>query len=83
MITEEQPDFATTEQWYRISVAIKEKQGNKHRAASSHGQLKQLAALQKHYEQTGQWFIKVHTVFYEADPHFAELSTRDFVRLCE
>ena len=39
MIAEERRDFAAAEQWYRKSLAIEEKHGNEHDAASTYHQL--------------------------------------------
>ena len=39
MIAQDQRDFAQAEQWYRKSLAITEKLGNEHGAASTYHQL--------------------------------------------
>lgn len=82
-IAQEQRDFAAAEQWYRKSLAIFEKQGNEHGAAISYGQLGNLAELQEQYEQAGQWFIKAHIVFRLSDPHYAQMTARSFLSVCQ
>ena len=43
MIAQEQRDFAAAERWYQKALAIKEKQGNEHGAASTYHQLGRIA----------------------------------------
>ena len=58
MIAQEQRDFAAAEQWYRKSLAIKEKQGNEHGAAISYHQLGMIAAEQRDFAAAEQWYRK-------------------------
>ena len=68
----EQRDFAAAEQWYRKSLAIKEKQGNERGSAITYGQLGVLAGVQERFRESGEWLIKSLTVFRRAnDPHNA------------
>ena len=58
IIAQEQRDYATAEQWYRKSLAIKEKQGNEHGAASTYHQLGIIAQEQRDYATAEQWYRK-------------------------
>lgn len=78
--TQEQRDFSAAEQWYRKSLAIKEKQGNEHGAASTYGQLGIVAGLQERYEESGQWLIKcIVTLARCNDAHGAQRSASNFM----
>ncbi len=63
MIAEQQRDFAAAEQWYRKSLAIREKQGDEHGAASTYGQLGILAGLQGQWLDSARWLIKSVAAF--------------------
>ena len=56
MIAEERRDFAAAEQWYRKSLAIKEKQGNEHGAASTYHQLGVIAEERRDFAAAEQWY---------------------------
>src|SRR5271157_3961775 len=58
MIAQERRDFASAEQWYRKSLAIKEKQGDEHGAAIAYGQLGTIAQEQRDYASAEQWYRK-------------------------
>ncbi len=58
MIAQEQRDFAAAEQWYRKSLAIEEKQGNEHGAASAYHQLGRIAQEQRDFAAAEQWYRK-------------------------
>lgn len=49
-----QRDFAQAEQWYRKSLAMKEKQGNEQGAALTYHQLGRIAQEQRDFAQDGQ-----------------------------
>ena len=80
-IAQEQRDFSAAEAWYRKSLAISEKQGNEHDAASTCHQLGVLAAVQARYREAGQWFLRALAVFQQSDPHAAEITVRSFHQL--
>jgi tetratricopeptide (TPR) repeat protein len=58
MIAEEQRDFPTAEAWYQKALAIKEKQGDEHRAAQSYAVLGLLAGQQDEWVEAARWLIK-------------------------
>ena len=58
MIAQEQRDFASAEQWYRKSLAITEKQGNEHGAASTYHHLGIIAEEQRELAGAEQWYRK-------------------------
>ena len=58
MITAQQSDVAAAEQWYRKSLAIKEKQGNEHGAALTYHQLGVISAEQRDFPAAEQWYRK-------------------------
>jgi len=53
-----QRDFAQAEQWYRKSLAIKEKLGDEHGAAITYHQLGIIAQEQRDFAQAEQWYRK-------------------------
>ena len=55
---QEQRDFAQAEQWYRKSLAIKEKLGNEHGAAGTYHHLGRLAQEQRDFAQAEHWYRK-------------------------
>ena len=63
IIAQERRDFASAEQWYLKSLAITEKQGNEHGAASTYGQLGILAGLHEDYPAAGQWLVRCLKAF--------------------
>ena len=80
MIGEEQRDFAAAGQWYRKSLAIKEKQGDEQGAASTYSQLGVLAGVQERFRESGEWLIKSLTAFQRAnDPHYAQQAASNFL----
>ncbi len=79
IIAQEQRDFAAAEQWYRKSLAIKEKHGNERGAASTYGQLGILAGLQGAYEESARWLIRCIKAFAARNnPHHAAQATSNF-----
>ena len=74
MIAQEQRDFAAAEQWYRKSLAIKEKQGNEH-GASTYGQLGNMALEQREFVAAEQWYRKALTVFEKQGNEHGAAST--------
>ncbi len=76
----EQRDFAAAEQWYRKSLAIKEKQGNERGSAITYGQLGVLAGVQERFRESGEWLVKSLKVFRRAnDPHYAQHVVSNFL----
>ena len=63
MIAQERRDFASAEQWYRKSLAIKEKQGDEHGAAIAYGQLGTIAQEQCDFASAEQWYRKSLAIF--------------------
>ena len=53
-----QYDFASAERCYRKSLAIKEKQDDKHGAATTYHQLGTLAEEQRNFAGAEQWYRK-------------------------
>ena len=51
-------NFATAEQWYKKSLAIEEKQGNEHGAATTYHQLGIIAQEQRDFATAEQWYKK-------------------------
>ena len=77
---QEQRDFKTAEQWYLKSLAIKEKQGNEHGAASTYGQLGIVAGLQGGFKESGLWLTKCIKAFLNTnDLEDAKKATRIFL----
>jgi len=58
MIAQKQRDFVAAEKWYRKSLAIKEKQGNEHGAATSYHQLGMIAQEQRDFAAAEKWYRK-------------------------
>src|SRR5205807_6642711 len=78
-IAEEQRDFGAAEEWYRKSLAIKEKLGDEHFAASTYGELGLLAGRQGNFLDCGQWLIKCMLAFIRTkDQHLAAQTVRNF-----
>ena len=72
-------DFAGARVWYLKSLEIKEKQGNLHYAATTYGQLGNLAALEGSFEESGAWFIRAISTFRQTnDEHLAQRNIRNF-----
>jgi tetratricopeptide (TPR) repeat protein len=75
MIAEEQRNFAAAEQWYRKSLAIKEKQGNEHGAASTYHQLGRITQEQHNFAAAEQWYKRSLTIREkQGDTHGAALT---------
>ena len=74
-------NFATAEQWYKKSLAIEEKQGNEHGAATTYHQLGIIAEEQRDFVSAGVLFIKAATVFLRGnDPHNLAIVVRSYGR---
>ncbi|MBI2838417.1 MAG: hypothetical protein HYX75_08890 [Acidobacteria bacterium] len=68
--------------WYRMSLAIEEKQGNGHGVASKYGKLSVLAGLQGHHEESAPWLIKPVVAFLRCnDPHGERRDTLNFLMM--
>ena len=79
-IAEERRDFSSAEQWYQKSLAIAEKQGDEHGAASTYGQLGILAGLQERCIESGQWFIRAAQAYAATnDTEGAERQSGNFL----
>ena len=66
--------------WYLKSLAIKEKQGNLHGAASTYGQLGIIAGMQENFIEAGQWLVRSVSSFTNAhDQHSATGNTKNFL----
>jgi tetratricopeptide (TPR) repeat protein len=63
MIAQERDDFAAAEQWYRKALAISEKQGNEHGAASTYHQLGMIAQERDDFAAAEQWYRKALAIF--------------------
>ena len=82
MIAQQQRCLAAAEQCYRKSLAISEKQGNEHGAASTYGQLGILAWRQNDYEEAGEWLVRSVKSFAACnDSHYAAQGARHFAVL--
>ena len=74
-------DFAQAEQWYRKSLAISEKQGNEHGAASTYHQLGSIAEEQRDFAQAGQWLIRSIVICLRYNDHYhLQMATQNFLR---
>ena len=62
IIAQEQRDFATAERWYLKSLAIEEKQGDEHGAASTYHQLGRIAEEQRDFATAERWYLKSLTI---------------------
>ena len=81
-IAQEQRDFATAESWYKKSLAISEKHGNEHDAASSYGQLGILHIRMDQPEQAGRFYLKALAGFANTnDGRSVNITAANFVRL--
>ena len=81
IVAQEQHDFAAAEQWYRKSLAIKEKLGDAHSAATTLAMLGMLKGLQKDYVASGAWLIKAAAVFIAAkDSQLIKVTDQIFMR---
>ena len=58
IIAQEQRDFAAAEQWYRKSLATKEKRGDEHGASLTYHQLGRIAQEQRDFAAAEQWYRK-------------------------
>ena len=65
MIAEKQRDFKTAREWYFKSLAIWEKEGDRHGAASISGQLGIIAGLQGRFTEGGGWLTRCIASFKE------------------
>jgi len=80
MVAQEQRDLAAAEQWYRKSLAISEKQGNEHGAASTYCQLGILAGRRERFEEAGRWLIRSILAFARwNDRHGAQRNAGNFM----
>jgi tetratricopeptide (TPR) repeat protein len=80
IIAQEQRDFATAQEWYLKSLAIKDKQGDLHGAALTYGQLGILAAMQGSFEDGCKWLVRAIAGFQKAgDQHEAERNVQNFL----
>jgi tetratricopeptide (TPR) repeat protein len=79
VIAQEQRDFAAAEQWYRKSLAIREKQGDENGAACAYHNLGKVAEQQEQYEQAGRWVINACKLFRKSDPNYSRLSVNGFL----
>jgi len=57
-IAEERRDFDAAEKWYLKSLAISEKQGNKHLVAGTYHQLGIVAQKRRDFEAAEKWYLK-------------------------
>ncbi len=57
-IAEERRDFAAAERWYQQSLAISEKHGNEHGAASTYHQLGMIAQERRDFAAAERWYQK-------------------------
>jgi len=80
MIAAEQQDFEAARESYLISLAIKEKHGSPHDAATTYGQLGILAGRQRRFEESGRWLIRCLSNFLSArDQHNVKRAVRNFL----
>jgi tetratricopeptide (TPR) repeat protein len=78
---ENQRDFAQAEQWYRKSLAISEKQGNEHGAASTYHQLGIIAQEQRDSAQAGQWYIRSIVIYLRYNDRYSlRIAAQSFLR---
>jgi hypothetical protein len=81
-VAEERRQFEAAEAWYRKSLAIEEKQGNEHGAASTYGQLGLLALRRGQLEAAASWLIRCAKAFtHTHDPMNVERTRTSFVLL--
>ncbi len=84
MIAEEIQGFDTAENLHRKSLEIFEKQGNEHSAATTYGQLGNIAGLREKYDESGMWLIKSILTFSRCNaPHDVQRNTHNFMILYE
>ena len=82
MIAEEQRDFAAAEAWYKKSLAIKEKQGNEHGAASTYHQLGRIAQERRDFFQAGDFYLKSIKMFANtSDTYNLMIAISSYARL--
>lgn len=75
--------FLNSEQWYRRSLAIKEK-GNKHGAALTYHELSLLAVEQQQCPEAGRLCLQVLTIYRKYDdPYNARIALRLFESIHE
>ena len=75
MIAEEQRDFQAAEWWYQKALAIWEKQGNEHNAASTYHQLGVIAQEQRDFQAAEWWYQKALAIKEkQGDEHGAALT---------
>ena len=78
---EGQRDFAQAEQWYRKSLAIKEKLGNEQGAASTYHQLGMIAEEQRDFAQAGQQYTRSIVVFLRSNDRYSlRIAAQSFLR---
>ena len=84
MIAQEQRDFASAEQWYRKALAIEEKQGDEHGAASTYHQLGMIAQEQRDFASAEQWYRKALAIWIKyGDKYHEEMTRSNLERLRE
>ncbi len=74
-VSEEEGDFASAREWYLKSLAIKEKQGNLHGAASSYHHLGTVAQEERDFEGARQWYLKSLAISKELGNSLGEASS--------
>jgi hypothetical protein len=80
MIAQARRDFNAAEQWYRKSLEITERLGDKHGAARSYGQLGVIAGLSGNVLDSGQLLAKSIRAFLSTnDPHSAQSNAHNFM----
>jgi hypothetical protein len=79
-LAEERRDLTAAEQWYHKALAIKEKHGNEHGAASTYSGLGNIAGRQNHFLESGRWLVRAIVGFTrQHDPHDAETCVNNFM----
>ncbi len=84
IIAQEQRDFDTAEQWFRKSLAIKEKQRDKHGAAITYHQLGRIAEEQRDFAAAEQWYRKSLAIEEkQGNEHGAAITYHQLGRIAE
>ena len=76
----ERRDLAAAERWYHKSLAIWEKHGDEHGAASTYHDLGVIAGLQNHFVESGRWLVRAIIGFsHQQDTHYAKITVDIFL----